>query len=256
MAGIVTHIATSTPEKITIRGKDLVNELVGKYSFTEVLYFLITDRFPAAAQTRVLDACLVVLMEHGFTPAALIARLVSESVPGEIQVAMASGLMAIGSVFAGTMEGCAAILYAGRDAADVDAYCREVVAAHRAGHKPVPGFGHHFHKPDDPRTPRLLAVAQEAGVAGRYVSMLRKLAAAVDEGAGRHLTINATGAIAALLLEIGIPADICRAIAVVSRSGGLVGHIVEERRTKSARVIAKLAVQNIPYEDPPPGAAI
>jgi citrate synthase len=250
MPAIVTNIATSTPEKITIRGKDLVNELVGKYSFTEILYFLITDRFPTASQCRVLDACLVVLMEHGLTPSALITRLVSESVPGEVQVAMASGLMAIGSVFAGTMEGCAAILHAGGDLPDADAYCRQVVAAHRAEHKPVPGFGHHFHKPDDPRTPRLLAVAAEAGLAGRYVPLLRRLSVAVDESAGRHLTINATGAIAALLLEIGIPAEICRAIAVVSRSGGLVGHVMEERRTKSARTIAKAAVEKISYEDP------
>lgn len=250
MAGIVTNIATSTPQTITIRGKDLINELVGKHTFTEVLYFLINNRFPTDSECKVLDACLVVLMEHGFTPSALIARLVTESVPGEVQVAMASGLLAIGSVFAGTMEGCAAILYAGRDTADPAAYCRDVVAAHRAQHKPVPGFGHHFHKPDDPRTPRLLAIAAEAGLSGRYVSLLKQLALAVDEASGRHLTINATGAIAALLLEAGIPADVCRAIAVVSRSGGLVGHIMEERRTKSARVIGNLVKENIPYEDP------
>lgn len=250
MSTIVTNIATSSPQTITVRGKDLINDLVGKYSFTEILYFLMTDRFPSASECRVLDACLVILMEHGLTPSALITRLVYDSVPGEMQVAVASGLMAIGSVFAGTMEGCATILYAGRDVVDPDAYCRHVVAAHRSDHKPVPGFGHHFHKPDDPRTPRLLAIAAEMGIASRFVSLLLRLSVAVDEEAGRHLTINVTGAIAALLLEIGIPPEICRAIAVVSRSGGLVGHIIEERRTKSARFITKLAKDNIPYINP------
>jgi citrate synthase len=250
MSAIFTSISTSTPQTITVRGKDLINELVGKYSFTEILYFLITDRFPSVPECRALDACLVILMEHGLTPSALITRLVYDSVPDEIQVAMASGLMAIGSVFAGTMEGCAAILHAGRDVADPDAYCRQVVAAHRAEHKAVPGFGHHFHKPDDPRTPRMLGIAAELGLAGRYLSLLRRLSVAVDEAAGRHLTINVTGAIAAILLEIGIPVEICRAIAVVSRSGGLVGHIIEERQTKSARFIANLAKDNIPYKDP------
>lgn len=250
MPSILTNIATTTPETIRIRGKDLINELVGKYTFTEVLYFLINNRFPTTAECRVVDACLVVLMEHGFTPSALIARLVTESVPGEVQVAMASGLMVIGSVFAGTMEGCARVLYAGREAADRGAYCRQVVAVHRAEHKAVPGFGHHLHKPDDPRTPRLLEVAAETGLAGRYVPLLRELSIAVDEATGRHLTINATGAIAALLLEAGIPPEVCRAIAVVSRSGGLVGHIIEEKRTKSARLIVDLVNKNIPYEDP------
>src|SRR3546814_4554694 len=61
------------------------------------------------------------------------------------------------------------------------------------------------------------------------------LSAAVDREAGRHLTINATGAIAALLLEIDFPAEVMRAVAVISRCGGLAGHIIEERERRSAR---------------------
>ncbi len=250
MADLFTSIATATPDSVTVRGKDLINELVGRLSYTEMLYFLITDREPDRAQTRVLDACLVMLMEHGFTPGALVARLVADALPGEIQVAIGSGLMTIGSIFAGSMEGCAALLAAGVDSPDPDAWCRDAVADFRGRGQPVPGFGHRFHVPDDPRTPRLLAIAEKEGLATRYVALLRKLALAVDTAAGRHVTLNATGAIAALLLEIGLPADICRAIAVVSRSGGLVGHIVEERRTHSARRIAKLAAEHIPYCDP------
>src|SRR3954462_10554460 len=110
MTGVTINIATSDTRSITIRGKDLVDELIGRYSYTEILYFLICDRMPSAAETRILDACLVTLMEHGFTPTSLISRLVIDSVPGEVQVAIASGLMAIGSVFVGTMEDCARIL--------------------------------------------------------------------------------------------------------------------------------------------------
>jgi len=79
---VTTRIATSDAATITVRGKDLVDELIGRYSFTEIIYFLITDRFPTAGQTRVLDACLVTLAEHGFTPSALVARLIHDSVPG------------------------------------------------------------------------------------------------------------------------------------------------------------------------------
>ncbi len=62
-----TNIATSTPTSVTVRGRDLVNELMGKLTFTEMLYFLTTDKMPSAGQTKVLDACLVTLMEHGLT---------------------------------------------------------------------------------------------------------------------------------------------------------------------------------------------
>src|SRR5262249_8353683 len=60
-----TNIATSDAASITVRGRDLVDELIGRYSYTEVLYLLIKGRMPSAGETKVLDACLVTLMEHG-----------------------------------------------------------------------------------------------------------------------------------------------------------------------------------------------
>jgi citrate synthase len=87
-------------------------------------------------------------------------------------------------------------------------------------------------------------------VKGDYIALLKKLGAELDRQAGRHLTINATGAIAALLLEIGLPVEIMRGIAVVSRAGGLTGHIVEERATHSGRHIWNLVEHAIPYEEP------
>lgn len=245
-----TRIATSDETSITIRGKDLVHELMGVHGFTATLYFLITDRLPTPEQTRVLDACLVTLMEHGWTPTSLIARLAIDSVPGQVQVGVAAGLLAVGDVFVGTMEGCGALLAAGVDHPDPDAYCREVVASHRTMRKPLPGFGHPFHKPDDPRPPRLFQIARECGLEGRYVALLHRLGASLDQAAGRHLTINATGAIAALLLEIGIPTAIMRGVAVVSRAGGLLGHVVEEQETHAARKIWDLTEQGIPYQGP------
>lgn len=245
-----TRIATSDARTITVRGRDLVQELIGRHTYTEILYFLVCGGMPDPADTRVLDACLVTLMEHGLNPSTLVARLLADSVPDQIQVAMGAGLMAIGDVFAGTMEGCARILAEGAQAADADAYCMELAIRHRAACTPVPGFGHRTHKPDDPRTPRLLQVAEEAGRAGAFVATLLRLGRAVDAAAGRHITINATGAIAALLLEIGIPVPVMRAIAVVSRAGGLAGHVLEEQATGSARCVWTLARDGIAYEDP------
>ena len=136
---------------------------------------------------------------------------------------------------------------------DARTYCAEIVAKFRGEKKAVPGFGHRFHKPDDPRSPRLFAIAEEAGAAGPHIAMLRILAEEVDRAAGRHLTINATGAIGALFSDIGFGPEVMRGLAVVSRSGGLVAHIAEERQSGSARLIEKLAKQNVQYRDPPEG---
>ena len=82
---------------------------------------------------------------------------------------------------------------------------------------------------------------------GRHIRALRLLAVEVDAAWGRHLTINATGAIAALLGEIGIPREVARGIAVVSRAAGLVGHIREEQTDPSARHIWNVVAENVPY---------
>jgi citrate synthase len=248
MDKIATRIATSDASSITIRGLDLVEDIIGKRSFTEMVYFLTCGAPPTPGQTKVLDACLVTLMEHGVTPSALVTRMTVDSVPEQVQVAMAAGLLTIGSVFVGTMEGCATLLAEGLKSADTAAWAKATAAQYLDAKRPLPGFGHPFHKPDDPRTPRLFTVAAEAGVDGKYIALLKQLSAAVDAHLGKHLTINATGAIGALLLEIGVPPLIMRALAVVSRCGGLAGHILEEKETHAARMVWKLADANIPYE--------
>ena len=248
-SGPVTRTGTSTATTVRVRGRDLVGELIGKYSFTEMLYFLTCDRMPDAVQVRLLDACLVTLMEHGLTPGAVIARLMADSVPEEPQVAIASGLLAIGSVYAGTTESCAALLLALEtriQGGAVDA-AADLAREHAQAKRPVPGFGHGTHKPDDPRSVRLLQIAHEAGKAGRYVTLLETLGREVDTAFKRHITINATGAIAALLLEIGIPVAAMRAYSVVSRAGGLVGHLLEEQASHSGRAIWAAAKTAVPY---------
>ena len=245
-----TAIATSDATSITVRGRDLVSELIGRCTYTEMFYLLLAGHMPEPPQTRVLDVCLVTLMEHGLNHSTIIARLMADSVPDQIQVAVGAGLMAIGDVFAGTMEGCAGLLQQIAAAPDPDALCREIASSHRASRSPVPGFGHRTHKPDDPRTAALLDVLDREGLAGSYTAALRRLAAAVDAAAGRHITVNATGALAAALLEIGLDASMLRAVAAASRAAGLAGHIAEERQTGSARRIWDLAREHVPYQVP------
>ena len=99
----------------------------------------------------------------------------------------------------------------------------------------MPGIGHPVHKPIDPRTPLLFGIAGENGFRGRYVALLEKIASEAEARSKRNLPINATGAIGALMLELGFPWQICRGIAVISRAVGLVGHIAEEMRNPIAR---------------------
>jgi len=242
-----TKIAHHTTDAIYVRGASLVDELIGRLSFTEMMYFQLLGVRPTPAQTRILDAVLVTLMEHGLTPSAIATRLIYDSCPEAIQAAVAAGLLGVGSTFIGTMEGCAVNLEEILSSASQESKAKEIAIRFRQARRPIPGFGHPHHKPDDPRSPRLLALAEEAGVPGHHIRALRLLAAEVDAAWGRHLTINATGAIAALLGEIGVPREVARGIAVVSRAAGLVGHIREEQLDPAARHMWDVVAENVPY---------
>ena len=241
-----TSICTSDLTSITVRGRDLVNDLVGELTFTEMLYFLSTGRKPDAGQARVLDACLVTIMEHGINPSTIVSRLISDTVPDEPQVAIAAGLLAVGGVFAGTSEQCAAILQELAKEGDVRKAAERLIASGQ----PIPGFGHLHHKPDDPRTPRLFAVAEQAGVKQTHMKLLRALGKAIDEVKGRHITINATGAIGALMLDIDVPLAAIRCFSVVARSAGLTAHLLEEKTNPAARVMWKESRNAVPYVAP------
>lgn len=243
-----TALCTYTNEAIFLRDKSLVDDLIGKVDFTEGMYFLIFGRMPTKAQRRILDAVLVTLMEHGMTPSAIAARMVYGSGPEALQAGVAAGLLAVASQFVGTMELAAKLLREiVADEGGMEAAARRIAEAHRREKRPMPGFGHHLHKPDDPRTPKLLALAEAEGVEGRHIRALRALAAEVDRASGRHITINATGAIAAVLSEIGVEPAIMRGFALISRAAGLVAHIREEQQNPAMRTIWDAAEDAVPY---------
>lgn len=250
---MTTRIAHSTPDDVFIRGKSLCSELIGQLSFTEMICLAILGRLPGANRIAAIDACLVALVEHGMTPSALVTRLTHGSAPETMQAAIAAGLLGVGDRFVGTVEGCGRLLARIAAADEPAAEAAAITAEHRAARRPIPGFGHPQHAPDDPRTPALLAVAQERGVAGVHVAALETLAVEVDAAVGRHLTINATGAVAAVLADCEVPASITRGFALIARCAGLVAHIHEEQSNPSFDDIWAAADAAVPYTEEKPG---
>lgn len=244
-----TRLSRSTAAAIYYRDCNVVDELIGKRSFVDVFYRQLLAADPSPAQSKILDAVLVTLMEHGLTPSAIAGRLVYSSSPENIQAGVAAGLLAVGSRFVGTMENCADILERLNNDDEAQSSAAAIVAEHRMAGKRVPGFGHHIHRPDDPRAARLLELAGDLGTAGPYQASLMSLARAVDESAGRHITINATGAVAALLGDIDVPARVMRGIAVLARAAGLVTHIAEEQQDPIDRHLWAHIDDLVPFEE-------
>lgn len=244
-----TKLSTHRLDALYLRDKNLVNDVIGKMSFTDAMFYHIVGTHPTCGQTAVLDAVLVTLMEHGLTPSAISTRLTYLSAPEAIQSAIAAGLLNVGSQFIGTMENTATLLARiHTDPAGVEASCRQIVQQHKDTGKHMPGFGHHLHRPDDPRSPKLFSIAAAFDdIDQRPISTIKTLGSVVDQIYGKHLTINATGAIAAVLMGAGIPARIMRGFAVISRAAGLVAHLMEEEETPIGRAIWDIVDNSIPY---------
>lgn len=243
-----TSLCTHTLTSLHYRNADLVEDLIGKKTFTEVMLMQIMNRTPRPVDLRIVDAVLIVLMEHGLTPSAIATRLIYMSAPENLQGAVSAGLLAVGSSFVGTMENCSRLIDRILAAPDQKAEALEIARHYKGLRSPVPGFGHHLHKPVDPRAYKLLDLARgEPELAGDKIRALEALSAAVNEVAGREITINATGAVAALLGEIGVPTGVMRGFAVISRAAGLVAHITEEQQEPTGRFIWDTIEHAIPY---------
>jgi citrate synthase len=243
-----TELCEHSLTGMSYRDKDLVNELIGERTFTDVMFTQITGRRPRAVDLRIVDAVLITLMEHGLTPSAIATRLIYMSAPENLQGAVSAGLLAVGSQFVGTMENCSELLTQILQSSDPKKTALGIARSHKESRQHLPGFGHHLHKPDDPRSIKLIRLAQkESELSQKHVNALLTLNSAIDEVYGKHITINATGAVAALLGEIDIPTNLMRGFAVISRAAGLVSHIAEEQRIPTGRFIWETIDEAIPY---------
>lgn len=233
------------------RDRNLVEDILAPgrdADFLGVAVWHILGREISDGERRVLNAVLITMMEHGLTPSAIATRSIYMSAPENLQGAVAAGLLAVGSSFVGTVENNARLLErivsAGDDGERV---AGEIVAEHVARKAPLPGFGHHLHRPRDPRAYRLLEIAGENGIDGPYCAALRLLSAKLDAARGKETTINATGSTAALLGEMGIPVALMRGFCVLGRTAGLIAHIAEEQKRPSGRFIWETIDEAIPY---------
>jgi citrate synthase len=233
-----------------VRGRDLCGDLMGRLSFTDYFHLLVTGAEPTGEQRFFLDLLLVAIAEHGLVPTNQVARMTLAADPGSLQGAVAAGILGCGTVVLGTAELCGRFLEAARARTEAEgdgALAAMVAEIRRAGGK-VPGFGHPLHKPVDPRAARIFALADARGVAGAYCALARATAPVVADVWGKPLTLNVSMAIAAVLLDLGFPPALIKAIPILARTASLLAHLAEEQARPIGFLMAAHAEAAIAYD--------
>jgi citrate synthase len=251
-AKIVTGIGQAELHRILVRGYDLNKDLVGKITFTDMTSLILRGRLPTANEAKMLDALMIILVEHGMVSHVIAARLIYHCAPEAMQAAVAAALCGAGSVHLGSSEWSAKMLIdvlpADTQNPAYDEIATKIIDDYSARKQRIPGIGHRTHAEGDPRAETLFNIAKDTGVYGKYCELIQHLSKLSSERRKRLIPVNVTGAIAAIALDLGYPWQITKAFALIGRTLGAIGHIAEEIRNPMATQIDAAIKQAVVYE--------
>jgi len=233
---IKTEIGYTTPDAITVRGKDLATELMGRVDFVDMIILTFYGRMPSDREKAMLNLLMVVATDHGLTPSAVSARMTYIGAPEAVQAAVAAGLAGAGSVFLGNAQNAAEMLLEGAANVTADSsdeefleLARQVADRRKAQGLHIVGLGHNLHVNGDPRVPVFIEVSKRNGYFGRYWRLMLALEEVMNKERGKRLPLNAGGATGAIVAEMGLDPILGRGLPLIARCAGLIAHIAEER---------------------------
>jgi citrate synthase len=242
-------------ERITVRGLDLCNEVIGQQSFTSYFLFLLTGTKPSEKLILATDATLIAIAEHGLVPSVQAARMTLAAAPDAIQGAVAAGLLGCGSVILGASETAGLLLVellktSEHSGESLDQSAEKKLKEIRLSRSALPGFGHPTHRLGDPRAKKLLSLAHEWNIAGPHVRALEAIDRNVESVYQRKLPMNVSAAIPAVLLDAGFPVGALKGVPLIARTASLVAHLLEEQVRPIGFKLADAADEAIEYDGP------
>lgn len=225
-----TSIIDMEPGRIALRGTP-IEEIIGAMSFAETIWFLVMGNRIEGSRAALFEAALVAAVDHGPQAPSIAAARMAATCGIGLQSSMATGLNMLGDVHGGAGEQAIA-LFDACAGLEGDAMSAALDSWRAEYGKYLPGFGHRFHKPVDPRAPRLLALVDEAAaqgaVGGTLAATARAIGAHLQRERGAPLSLNIDGATAVIYGELGCPGPLARGFFGPSRSVGILAHAWEQ----------------------------
>ncbi len=232
-----TSIIDMEPGRIAFRGHP-VEELIGAVSFPQMIWLMVRGTLPSEDEAKLFESALVAGVDHGPQAPSIAAARMAATCGLGLNNAMATAVNMLGDVHGGAGEQCAELYYdiatrIDEGAALHEAVCQGLDAWRSTYGKIVSGFGHRFHKPVDPRAPRLMELVRVAAgrgvVDGRFADIGEAVQAELGhQRGGRPIAMNIDGATAVIFCELGFPAPLSRGLFCLSRSVGILAHTWEQ----------------------------
>ncbi len=226
-----TAITKVEPNKIVTRGYPQ-DELIGNVPFSHVVFLLLKGKMPNENEGSMMDAILTACVDHGVTPPSSQAARVVASGGVPMPTAIAAGLMSIGDFHGGAIEKGALFLQEGvarmkAEGKSIEEMAAVLVSESKEKKKRILGFGHRIHT-DDPRTRKLLKLAEELEIAKEHVALSKAIAVELEKSLGRKLPINVDGCVAALISDMDFDWRLGKAFFLIGRCAGLTAQVYEE----------------------------
>ena len=226
-----TSIIDMEPGRIHLRGSP-IEDLIGNVSFPEMIWLMVRGDHPSSDQAVLFEAALVAAVDHGPQAPSIAAARMAVTCGLSLNNAMASAVNMLGDVHGGAGEQAVELFHLVENhSGSLGGALDEWIAARG---KIVPGFGHRFHNPVDPRAPRLMELVAEAvekgACSGDYAEIAKGIEAELTSRMGRALPMNIDGATAVIYAELGFEPALARGLFCLSRSVGILAHAWEQKQ--------------------------
>jgi len=248
----ITHV---DEKNIWICGYE-IGSLMRRQTFAGAVFLLHKGRLPSEGESRLLDAILISVSDHGpGSPSAATARLACSGNRKGLSSAIAAGILAIGDEHAGAGEACMAIIAQGlrrvkSESISIDDAAERAVDDAEAAKKRLPGLGHRQHA-TDPRKDALFDLARDYGIAADGVAFMIALEKAASSRI-KPLPLNIDGVLAAILYDMGFPPEFGKFVFVIGRVAGLTAEVAEElAREKAMRIHVPVVYDGVPPREIP-----
>jgi len=226
-----TSIIDMEPGRIAIRGTP-IQDLIGNVSFPQMIWLMLRGDTPTDGQARLLEAALVAAVDHGPQAPSIATARMAVTCGASLNQAMSSAVNLLDDVHGGAGEQAVELYQCINKAGGTDTIAAQLNHWRAAHGKYVSGFGHRFHKPVDPRAPRLMALVREAAAQGvcdgRFAAIAEGIEAELTRQAGKSVPMNIDGATAVIYSELGFAAPLARGLFCLSRSVGILAHAWEQ----------------------------